>query len=202
MHHYGISTCYSISDLTSISLPLRDTVPALAFEYDFLLSGLLAVTSLYLALLNPSAIHTNSAIKYYSEALTLVCLYLTDVSPDNVAALFSFSCLIALYSFGFHQTEPSCLDPLGAIFEVFTLIRGIRVIVKDVVQWLEQGPFAQSMLPKPSSPNPSLAPKIEPAISALSQHNSELIPDSMSGDAYTCAIDMPRQTCQLVEQRF
>jgi hypothetical protein len=106
-----------------------------------------------------------------------------------------------LYSFGFHQTEPSCLDPLGAIFEVFTLIRGIRVIVKDGVQWLEQGPFAQSMLPKGSSPNPSLAPRIEAAISALSQHNSELIPDSRSGDAYTGEIDMLRQTFLLAAEK-
>ena len=201
MHHYGISTCYSISDLTSASLPLRDAVPALAFEHDFLLSGLLAVTSLHLALLNPSAIHTNSAIKHHSQALALIRPHLTDVSPNNVAALFSFSCLIALYSFGFHQTDPSCSDPLREILEVFTLIRGIRVIVKNGVQWLEQGPFAASMLPTPSNPNTGLPPEIEAIISTLSERNSELTTDSTTQDAYAAAIGMLRQTFLLAAEK-
>jgi hypothetical protein len=203
MHHYAISTCYSITDLTSVSrsLPLRDIVPALGFEHDFLLSGLLAVSSLHLAILNPSAIHTASAIKHHTEALAQVVPHLANISSDNVTALFSFSCLIALYSFGFHQTQAPSADPLGDIFEVFTLIRGIRIIVRDEVQWLQQTPFAESMLPNPLDPNASLAPKIEAAISTLSQYNSKQITDLASRDVYAAAIDLLRQTFLLAAEK-
>jgi hypothetical protein len=200
MHHFGMSTCYSISDLSLVCLPLRDTVPALALEYDFLLSGIFAVTSLHLALHNPSTIHTQSAVKHHSEALTLVGPHLTNVTPDNIAALFSFACLISSYSFGFHHTQPLSLDPLGEVFEVFTLIRGIGVIVKGGMQWLMEGPFANSMLPTPSNPNANLAPKIEAALSALSRRNSDLMTDSIR-DAYAGAIDLLRKTFLLAAEK-
>jgi hypothetical protein len=196
MHHYGISTSYSISDLSLV----RDTVPALALEFDFLLSGMFAVTSLHLALHNPSTIHTQSAVKHHSKALTLVGPHLTNLTPDNIAALFSFAILIAAYSFGFHHTQPLCLDPLGGMFEVFTLIRGIGVIVKEGVQWLMTGPFANIMLPTPTNPNGKLAPKIEAAISALSQRNSDLMADSIQA-AYAGAIDLLRKTFLLAAEK-
>jgi hypothetical protein len=203
MHHYTLSTCYSITDLTSVSqfLPLRDVVPALAFEHDFLLSSLFAVTSLHLALLNPSAIHTASAVNHHSEALSQVFPHLTKVSPDNVEALFSFSALIALYSFGIHQTQPAPHDPLGDIIETFTLIRGIRVIVRDGIQWLQQSPLAGSMLPNPSDPEAILSPKTEAAISALSQSNSEMTADSTSKHVYTAAIGLLRQTFLIAAEK-
>lgn len=194
MHYYTISTSFSMSDSSFAALRMRNVIPALAFEHDFLLSGILAVTSLHLAILNSCPIHSNAAMKHHSEALTLTRPHLSHVTPDNVSALFSFSCLIACYSFGFHQANLSCADPIGEILEVFTLLRGIAVIVKNGAQWLEQGPFAESMLPKPSNPNASLAPKIEAAISSLSQCNSALMSDSVTQEAYAVAIEMLRQT--------
>jgi hypothetical protein len=196
MHHYGMSTSYSISDLSSV----RDTVPALAREFDFLLSGMFAVTSLHLALHNPSTIHTQSAVKHLSEALTLVGPHLTSMTPDNIAALFSFACLIASYSFGFHHTQPPCLDPLGEMFEVFTLIRGIGVIVKEGAQWHMTGPFTNSMFLTLSNLIGKLVSKIEAAISVLSQRNSDLITDSTQ-DAYAGSIDLLRQTFLLAAEK-
>ena len=201
MYHYALSTCFSISDLPSSIPPWRDTVPALAFEHDFLLSGLLGVTSLHLVLLNPSAHHTNAAIKHYSQALTLIQPHLSNVTPDNVSALFSCSCLIALYSFGIHCTSQSCLDPLADILELFSLIRGIAVIVKNRVQWLERGPFAQAMLPTLVDSNASLAPEIDAALETLSQRNLETIADPKAQEAYATTIEMLRQTLLLAAEK-
>jgi hypothetical protein len=167
---------------------LRDIIPALGFKHDFLLSGLLAVSSLYLALLNPSDFNIASAIKYHTEALRQVQPHLTNVSPNNVGALFSFSCLISSYSFSFHQIQTPSNNSLKSILEVFTLIRGIRVIIRDGMQWLKKGPFAQSLSLNPSNPNASLEPKIESALSKLLQCTSEQKSDPESRDVYTAAI--------------
>jgi hypothetical protein len=203
IHHYAISTSYSSWNATSVmqSVHLRDIVPALGFEHDFLLSGLLAVSSLHLALLNPSDINIASAIKYHTEAICQVQPHLTNVSPDNVAALFSFSCLIASYSFGFHQIQTPSFNSLKSMLEVFTLIRGIRVIVRDGMQWLKNGPFAQSLSISPSNPNASLEPKIEAALSKLLQRTSEQKSDSESRDVYTTAIALLRQNFILAAEK-
>ena len=202
-HFYSISTCYSISDPASgtHSLPLRDIVPSLGFDHDFLLSGLLAVTSLHLALLSPSAIHTASAIKYHTQALTQVQPHLTDVSSENVAALFSFSCLIASYAFGFHQIQRPEANPLDAILEIFNLIRGIRIIVRDGMKCLQESPFAGTLVLSPSNPNGSLVPKIEAAISTLLYCISEQEMDSVSREAYIASIDLLRQTFLLAAEK-
>lgn len=203
IHHYAISTCYSSWNATSVtqSVHLRDIVPALGFEHDFLLSGLLAVSSLHLALLNPSDINIASAIKYHTEALRQVQPHLMNVSPNNVGALFSFSCLIASYSFGFHQIQTPSNNSLKSILEVFTLIRGIRVIVRDGMQWLKKGPFAQSLSINPSNPNASLEPKLEAALSKLLQRTSEHKSDPKSRDVYTAAIALLRQNFILASEK-
>lgn len=197
IHHYAVSTCFSISDLPSSIPTWRDTVPSLAFEHGFLLSGLLAVTSLHLALVNPSTCHTNAAIRHYSQALALIQPHLSDITPDNVFPLFSCSCLIALYSFGIYCTSQENLDPLAEIFELFTLIRGIAVIVKNGLQWLQHGPFAAAMLPQPANHSTSLELEIEAALTTLSRHNLERITDPEAQGAYTTAIGMLRHTLLL-----
>jgi hypothetical protein len=193
MHHFAISTSCSISSSQSGVLLMREMVPALAFEHDFLFSGILAVTALHLAIILPSAVHSAAASKHHSQALTLIRPHLVHVTPDNVSALFSFSILIASYSFGIHETP--CLNPIGEMVDVFTLLRGIGDIVRAGAQWLEQGPFAQqSMLPTPSNRSASLAPKLEAAFSSLSTHNLILITDPAARAAYSTAIGMLRDT--------
>jgi hypothetical protein len=200
MHHFAISTSFSISNSLSEAHVMRDVVPALAFEYDFLLSGILAVSSLHLAIINPSAIHSDAALKHHSQALKLIRPHLLHVTPENVSALFPFSILIACYSFGIHETP--CHDPIGEIVEVFTLLRGIGDIVKAGAKWLEQSPFAQqSILPAPSNPNASLAPEIEAVILSLTKRNSELIMDSTARTAYASAIALLRDSFLLSAEK-
>jgi hypothetical protein len=200
MHHFAISTSSSISNSPTEALLMRDIVPALAFEHDFLLSIILAVTALHLAKLHPSAINSNAAMKHHSRALTLIRPHLLHVTPDNVSALFSFSVLIACYSFGIHETP--CLDPLGEIIDVFTLLRGIGDIVRVGAEWLKQGPFAQkSVLPTPSNPTANLSLKAEAAILLLSKHGSELVTDPAARSAYTAAIGMVRDAFLLSAEK-
>lgn len=178
----------------------RYGIPALALRHDFLLSSILAITSLHLALLNPCALHTSAAIGHHSQALALTRPHLLNLSPDNASALFPFSCLIALYSFGVHSTSASTFNPIVEMIEVFTLIRGIGAIVKSGAQWLEPDLHAESMLPSPSNPNASLAPKIEATLAVLSRCNSESTTDMTIRDAYGTTIWMLRQVFLLAAE--
>jgi hypothetical protein len=194
IHHYALSTSTSISDSPSAVLMNRDIIPALAFEHDFLLSGLLAVTSLHLAILNPCTIHNDAALKHHSQALTLIRPHLSHVTADNVYALFSYSCMIACYSFGIRKAAISSHDPLGDMLAVFTLLRGITVIVEMGEEWLENSPFADSTkLPEPN-PNTRLAPKVEGALFSLSQSIPDSNTDLTSREVYEAALSLLRHT--------
>jgi hypothetical protein len=194
IHHYALSTSTSISDSQAAVLMNRDVIPALAFEHDFLLAGLLAVTSLHLAILNPCALHNDAALKHHSQALTLIRPHLLHITPDNVYALFSFSCMIVCYSFGIHKAEISSHDPLEEMLAVFTLLRGIAVIAEMGEKWLEQSPFASSAtLPEPNS-NTILEPTVEAALLSLSQRVLDSDVDPTSRDAYEAAIGLLRHS--------
>jgi hypothetical protein len=105
-HHYTLCTCKTIADISLDTLPLwRDVVPGLAFNHDFLLHILLAVTALHLNILHPSTENSNAALQHYTKGLALFRPYLTSITPNNISILFIFSCLLPLYSFGINCTS-------------------------------------------------------------------------------------------------
>jgi hypothetical protein len=69
MHHYSFSTCESISDSPRRVKLWMEMVSEIAFEYDFLLSALLAVTSMHLTLLHPSESNNKTASTYHEAVL-------------------------------------------------------------------------------------------------------------------------------------
>ncbi|KAG9233523.1 hypothetical protein BJ875DRAFT_442165 [Amylocarpus encephaloides] len=202
MHHYNVSTRHSIADPgnpSQISI-WRDAIPSLAFKHDFLLSGLLAVTSLHLTLLRPSHTHTNAALKHYIGALALFRPHLSSIGPDNASALFAFACLVPLYAFGIHNTSLSSKEAIPGIIEVFTLYRGITPVVTTGVQWLENGPFSDFMLPAPNNVATVLSPAIEETLALLSYHNQQTTSNPELIGAYEGAIAMLRITFVLTEE--
>lgn len=145
IHHYTNFTSKSIIELTlndgeGVSLWLNH-VPQLAFEHDFLLHGLLSVSSLHLALCGQSE-NITSAIRHHHLGIELFRPYLSNITADKVGALLAFSCLLALYSFGIHRIVKTQLSPLAKITEVFNLVRGSGVIIQAGGRWvLEDGPW-------------------------------------------------------------
>ncbi|RDL42214.1 uncharacterized protein BP5553_02193 [Venustampulla echinocandica] len=201
IHYYGLSTRKLLADGDE-QIPIwRDVIPALAFEHDFLLSGLLAITSLHLALIHPSKVHHNAALHHYAKAIALFRPHLSAINPDNVSALFTFSCLVAVYSFGIHQTPGSHFSPLLEIQEVFTLFRGIGVVVKTGAKWLEKGPISSFILPMPSNPSATLtSPGLESSLAHLSTRNEKTTIDASLRGTYATMIALLRQSFLLVQE--
>lgn len=69
------------------------------------------------------------------------------------------------------------------------------------MQWLQKGPFAQSLSINPSNSNASLEPKIEAALSKLLQRTSEQKSDPESRGVYTVAIALLRQNFILAAEK-
>ncbi|KAH6678029.1 hypothetical protein B0J14DRAFT_635204 [Halenospora varia] len=194
LHHYAISSCISISDSEGVLPMWRDVIPAMAFEKgnEYLLSILLAVTALHLALLQPNEEHTKAAVHHYTLALEQVQPHLTEISKANISPLFTFACLIPLYSFGIHETSLSTAPILPQTTELFTLIQGITAIVVTGYQWLNSGPLSFYTLPEVTDPSAPLPPALEASLALLSQRKPSTPPASV--EEYSKALALLRHT--------
>ena len=203
MHHYTRSAYKSISGSVEGLLVWRDLVPQLALEHDFILHGLLAVSSLHLALSDPThpPAHSSLALRHYAAGLVLFYPHLNTVTPGNVSSLFTFACLVSLYAWGLPHTSHSPINALLEIQEVFTLNRGVAVIVRSGSEWLEQGPFRHLLLPKPINPWKPLSFEVEDALTALAKRNYEQTTDARLRNVYARAIGILRHCFRLLEER-
>ncbi|KIW44888.1 uncharacterized protein PV06_03326 [Exophiala oligosperma] len=153
MHHYDRFTCETVADLV-LPTPegvniMRHYVPELAFEHDFLLHGILALSSLHLTLLsldNADAQtrerHLSLATYHHSCAIRMFNRYLADNPADhNIDALFLFSSQIAMCAFGFQRvtTRGSQEKSLEQIVEMLNLLRGTGTVAKSSFHKLVQG---------------------------------------------------------------
>ncbi|KAF3491399.1 C6 zinc finger domain-containing protein [Arthroderma uncinatum] len=123
-------------------------VVRLGFEHEFLLRGILAVSALHLACLNPSrqeelalraSSHQSIAVQFFHEALN-------RVDPHNCVAIFAFSCIVVALTFA--TPRPTLGVGIDAdtriqkeIFDWFHMVRGCNSVVQT--QW---EPLSQSFL--------------------------------------------------------
>lgn len=198
MNHYGGYTCIAIAGLTSTSEETlhvwRDYVPELAYEHNYLLHGLLGLSALHLALSKPTLQHEHTvlAMHHHNIGIAVFRTLITDITADNINALFAFSCILVLHSFGIYRSIKSQLDPIAKIHEVLTLLRGTGVIVKSAMHLLKQGPMRAALMPMLNDPTRELPFEIEGVLTELLQRIDTTIATTVNGDEYTAAISALR----------
>lgn len=141
MHHYTAHTSSIMTNSVSMLSLWQVFVPRLAFNHDFLLHGLLAVTALHLNITDPTLEHANAALLHYTKSLALFRPQVGKVTEETAVAIFTYSCLLPLYSFGVKASSLSPIDSISEITEVFSLMRGIRAIVTNRSVWVKASPF-------------------------------------------------------------
>ena len=126
-------------------------------DYEFLMDGLLALSSSHLAHLEPSRsqIHTEVAIHYQTCGLNGFKLALGYITEANCHALFAFSILIALlgYSIPAISSDEPIFTPAESLISVFQLLRGVAVITQTREDILREGIFKVLLQPS-GGPSP------------------------------------------------
>lgn len=199
MHHFTLTAYKAVGVSPEAAIVWRDLVPQLAFEYDFLLHGILAVTALHLALTSPSnkEVHSATAMRHYTAALELFRPYLSSITSCNISPIFAFSCLVPIYIFGYPHTSSLPSNPLPEMLEIIGVLRGCAGIVRSGNEWLESGPFKHLLLPSPTEPSQALPIDIEVALSRLSIYNSKTTTDPTLLNNYSGAIGILRESFKL-----
>ncbi|PYH92070.1 hypothetical protein BO71DRAFT_330738 [Aspergillus ellipticus CBS 707.79] len=199
MNHYALHASKSI---TEVILPGEqdqsmwgDWVAELAFDYDFLLHGLLSISALHLALCGISRQkHIVMAIHHHNLGVALFRPHLLSITHENHDAVFAFSCVVALYSFGIQRCSESLEDPLTNIYQVLILVRGSAIALKPNYEARAQSRWSVLMLPYPFVFTGNLPGRIEDMLRSLRQRIATTSSALSSAGIYHSAIQALRDT--------
>ena len=142
LHHFTTETCYTLSDRPESHELWRVTVPHVAFEHEFLMRGILAITALHLSSLRPDrqTYWNHVAAKQQDAALSSFRTIMSRMGESNCEALLAMSSLIVVYGF----ESPKNADSLGMFNyngrdsdEWLPLIRGVNSIIMSVWPWIK-----------------------------------------------------------------
>lgn len=161
MRHFVTETYLTFSCIDSIQDLWRTTLPKMASDYPFMMHGLLNISALHLAFLNPAKrdLYLASAIRHHEIFLSLYRSQLHSITPDNCSAVFISSSLISICTLAFpicsnnsSPSMPSCFSsrqqkqqfesPIQLASSLFTLLEGSLTLVRNSWQWLEDSPIS------------------------------------------------------------
>ncbi|KAE8361086.1 hypothetical protein BDV27DRAFT_148118 [Aspergillus caelatus] len=125
MHHFTLYTSKTLAKRKDMQDAWQIAFPRIAYSYEFLMHGILALSVFHLAHLTPerySCYSTNSRL-HISVGLRCFRKVILNSTVDNCSALFAFSSLIMVYMFATlsESAELKASDAIASILELFKL---------------------------------------------------------------------------------
>ncbi|RAO67978.1 uncharacterized protein BHQ10_003990 [Talaromyces amestolkiae] len=135
MHHYMVSTCYTLSRSPSVQGVWRDEAPRVGFTMPAVLHAILALSALHLARSDPSrrAVCIAHAHMHHTTAVRAVTPNLQSLASDNGVGLFLFSSLLCMFACAntkFENNNFLVLFEKGALAEWALLFRGTKTVIE------------------------------------------------------------------------
>ncbi|KAH7232647.1 hypothetical protein B0J15DRAFT_432677 [Fusarium solani] len=146
IHHYTTKTAATLSIRKDMAHLWQVTIPREGYPSPFVLHGILEMSAVHQAYLQPANQKMYLQLYSYHSALGSEQFRSTLEDPrhENWMGLFSFAALITLHAF----TLPLRLngeklpDPLFNLFEVATLLRGIETMLSPMLPLISRSEFA------------------------------------------------------------
>jgi len=131
LHHFTTKTYATLDSVVSQQDIWRESVIQIGFQHPFLLRGILGISALHLATLNPD-LSVNFAIQasnQYNRALLDFRNVLHNVGEENCVAVFAFSCITVVHAFAVAQVhQPQ--DPISDFLNCMRLVQGVVTVLK------------------------------------------------------------------------
>ncbi|OBT47836.1 hypothetical protein VE00_01539 [Pseudogymnoascus sp. WSF 3629] len=195
MHRWTASTykccCTPGSDDDEV---WQSWVPQLAIKHDYLLYGLLSLTSFEIARLAQTSHrqkYIESATEYHGLALSSFRVQISSsiIDDDNIDAAVCMSLMLLVLAFASAQTR--AINPLGdqsdsviqTVLVNVELLRGCTPIIESKQDYLLQNPYVQKLKPFESLPRTPLDPSMEEALVMLANLNDKRITASVRDTA-------------------
>ncbi|KAH7111511.1 C6 zinc finger protein [Dactylonectria estremocensis] len=164
LHHYTISTSYTLAMVPGLDTFMRINLPQIAFSNKFLLHSILAIAALHLSRFKKHTSEANSymtkALHHYGTALRTATSLMASINAQNGPALYLFSTLCFSFTLA--------LGPKPGDF----LIVGQQ----GIAQWLGQLQGMRSLLETQPElfQDDTLAPMFQISVRSLAQSISRI----------------------------
>ena len=165
-HHFITVTCTTLSDRAESHRLWREVVPQLAFEHEFLMRGILAISALHLSILRDDRhdYYLNLAVRQQDSALSQFrAAMATEIYESKGDAFFAMATVIVVYGF----ESPKAADSLGMFNyngedsdEWLPLIRGVNSVIQSVWMTIKGGRLNGLLHDFNDSPNGTDLPPI------------------------------------------
>jgi len=201
LHYYSTATYSTLTDREDIRALWQSVVPQTAFKHDFLLHSMLGVAALHLATEQPDrwAQHMDAAIRYHNLALPKYRWSLDRIDSRNCSALFACSTLVVVFAFGFSLLRaPNGMGletPVLDVSNIFALLRGSHVVLREAWQWIEAGDFGAMFKGRAVDQKMKMPPAMKASFRLLEEHNDSPSVDPSDRKVYEVAI---RKLCECI----
>jgi hypothetical protein len=142
LHHFTTSTALTLNGDPVIKTIWRINVPQIGFSYDFVMRGILALSSLHLARFRPEKheLYVSHAKASHQIGLRASTSLLPHVTQENCTALYIFSALTCMIALGSPRNpEDFLLVEDENVAEWLVLFRGTRSIISYSEDSLHSG---------------------------------------------------------------
>lgn len=133
LHHYMISTCYTLSRTPVVQAVWRDEVPRVGFSMPAVLHAMLAVSALHLSRLDPSRQKAciTQAHMHHEIAVRTVTPNLPSLAENNGVGVFLFSSLTCIFACAGARcgTNFLVLFEQGRLANWVSLFRGTKTVI-------------------------------------------------------------------------
>lgn len=142
LHNFCTSTCYTLHSDPNLKTLWRINVPQLGFAHDFVLHGILALSSLHLAHCRPMQRERflSQAVLHNQAGLRAVSPIIPNITKENCSAVYLFSVLTFIVTLASPRIPGDLLvNGDTSLPEWLTLFRGIQLIVMSSQEELQSG---------------------------------------------------------------
>ncbi|KAI1478992.1 hypothetical protein F4774DRAFT_140546 [Daldinia eschscholtzii] len=145
LHHYCTCTADSLSQSDKRHI-WKVVLPQVGYQYDFVRHGVLALSAIHKAYLNPSQrrVYLDLAAHYQSQGLSGFRAMLPRITYNNWRAVFCFATMVIVYvySLPLRADDLRLEDPIRNLLELFTVVRGLRVTLEPFIPLISKTEFA------------------------------------------------------------
>jgi len=138
MHHYTAVTANTFSDNTQQNFTWQVEIPSIAYEAQYLMDAILAVSALHLRALQPhDRSLVNASHSYMASSLAQYSALLGDgLNANNAEALFSTAALIAFQASASRRFDDEQAGGYVLPLSWFHSFQGVKTMVMASWQWL------------------------------------------------------------------
>ena len=145
LHHFTVSTCFTLSSEPLVRNTLRVTLPQIGFANDYVLHAILSVAALHLSRhkTEKKAFYISHAMQHHRIASAIAVPLLSKINAENCVAICMFSALTFVFALASPRQPDDFLVINRSTVPVWlSLLKGVHSVMQTESETISSSPLA------------------------------------------------------------